>query len=402
MLAGIPYGMIADPLNFWLAKSGVERSTIGLLSLVFTLYSFKALWAPFVDRFELPLLNKLGQRKSWLLFSHFFISIFLLLIGGSDPSQNLDNLVYFVIALAFFSATQDICVDALRIEMVESQELGQSAAVYQTGWRIGGVIITQVIGMIIGGLVGYSLAYLSIAIIFIILSLLVLLYVEEPQREIRTYISPYTEPTKWLFDSFVNPVIDLYERYKTNLMLILATIFVYRLSDMYLGPMAMPFYQSIGFTEVEIALVTNAFGAFITILGALIGGVLVHKWGINKALVYGAVLTVLTNLPFLYLNYLGNEIWFLWVTIGMDNLTQGFVGVATIAFVSNIVSKSYTATQFALLVLFATLPSRIIGSSSGFVVDSFGFHYFFILAAILGIPAIILTYIIYKKEIFKY
>ena len=169
---------------------------------------------------------------------------------------------------------------------------------------------------------------------------------------------------------FIYPILDLYERYKKDLFLILSLIFIYRLSDMYLGPMAMPFYQEVGFTEVEVALVTNAFGTFVTISGALIGGLLVHKWGLNINIFYGALLTALTNLPFVYLNYIGNELWFLWITIGLDNFTQGYVGVITITFISSVISRSFTATQYALLVMLGTLPSRIIGSSSGYYVNS--------------------------------
>ena len=399
LLAGIPYGMMVDPLNFWLSKSGVDRSTIGLLSLVFALYSFKALWAPFVDRLQIPFLKKIGQRKSWLFLSHIFILFFLVSIGQSDPNENLNWLVYFVIGLAFFSATQDICIDALRIEMVEERELGQSAAVYQMGWRVGGVWISQVLGLLIGGIIGYSSAYTYVALIFLVLSLFVFFFIQEPKREIRPYISLYEKPLAWVYDSFINPILDLYERYKKDLFLILSLIFIYRLSDMYLGPMAMPFYQEVGFTEIEVALVTNAFGTFVTISGALIGGLLVHKWGLNINIFYGALLTALTNLPFVYLNYIGNELWFLWITIGLDNFTQGYVGVITITFISSVISKSFTATQYALLVMLGTLPSRIIGSSSGYYVNSFGYHDFFLFAAALGIPAIILSYIVLRKNI---
>ena len=135
LLAGIPFGMIVDPLNYWLSKSGVDRSSIGLLSLVFLTYSVKAFWAPFVDRLEIPYLKKLGQRRSWLFVAQLFAFIFLIAIGLNDPKTNLGTLVLCVFGLAFFSATQDICLDALRIELVEEEELGQSAAVYQLGWR---------------------------------------------------------------------------------------------------------------------------------------------------------------------------------------------------------------------------------------------------------------------------
>ena len=405
LLAGIPYGMIVDPLNYWLSKSGVDVTSIGLLSLIFLTYSFKALWAPLVDRIQIPKLKNIGQRKSWLLVAQCFTFFLLIAIGLNDPKQNLELLVFCVFALAFFSATQDICIDALRIELVEKEELGQSAAVYQLGWRVGGVYISQVIGLLLGGLVGYSFAYFSVALVFITLAVFIFFKMPEPDREVRPYISVYSEPAKWLKDSFVDPVLDLYERYKSEVLLLFLLIFFYRLSDMYLGPMAMPFYREIGFSETEVALVTNAFGAFVTIFGVFTGGLLVHRWGLEINILYGALLTALTNLPFVYLNYLGNDLNpandlpFLWVTIGMDNFTQGYVGTIAITFISRVVSPSFTATQYALLVLLGTVPSRIMGSSSGFVVNEFGYHDFFLIASALGIPAIILSYVVWKKKL---
>ena len=256
--------------------------------------------------------------------------------------------------------------------------MGQSAAVYQLGWRVGGVYVSQVIGLLLGGLIGYSFAYFAVALIFITLAAFIFFKMPEPDREVRPYISVYYEPAKWFKDSFVDPVLDLYERYRSEVLLLLLLIFFYRLSDMYLGPMAMPFYREIGFTETEVALVTNAFGTFVTILGVFIGGLLVHRWGLEINILYGALLTALTNLPFVYLNYLGNDLNpsndlpFLWVTIGMDNFTQGYVGTVAITFISRVVSPSFTATQYALLVLLGTVPSRIMGSSSGFVINEFG------------------------------
>ena len=405
LLAGIPYGMIVDPLNYWLSKSGVDRASIGLLSLVFLTYSVKALWAPLVDRLRIPLLKNLGQRKSWLIVSQFFAFLFLISIGFNDPKVNLSLLVFCVFALAFFSATQDICLDALRIELVKKEELGQSAAIYQLGWRVGGVYISQVLGLLLGGMIGYSLAYLTVAFIFLGLSVFVFFRMEEPTREVRPYLSIYSEPRRWLKDSFVDPFIDLKERYSSGLTLLLLLLFFYRLSDMYLAPMAMPFYREIGFTETEVALVTNAFGSIVTIAGVFIGGLLVHRWGLEINIFYGALLTCLTNLPFIYLNYLGNDLDpsndlpFLWVTIGLDNLNQGYIGTVAITFISRIVSQSYTATQYAILFLLGTVPSRFIASSSGFLVNDFGYHYFFLITACLGIPAIINSYIVWKKKL---
>ena len=405
LLAGIPYGMIVDPLNYWLSKSGVDRASIGLLSLVFLTYSVKALWAPLVDRLRIPLLKNLGQRKSWLIVSQFLAFLFLISIGFSYPKVNLSLLVFCVFALAFFSATQDICLDALRIELVKKEELGQSAAIYQLGWRVGGVYISQVLGLLLGGMIGYSLAYLTVAFIFLGLSVFVFFRMEEPTREVRPYLSIYSEPRRWLKDSFVDPFIDLKERYSSGLTLLLLLLFFYRLSDMYLAPMAMPFYREIGFTETEVALVTNAYGSIVTIAGVFIGGLLVHRWGLEINIFYGALLTCLTNLPFIFLNYLGNDLDpsndlpFLWVTIGLDNLNQGYIGTVAITFISRIVSQSYTATQYAILFLLGTVPSRFIASSSGFLVNDFGYHYFFLITACLGIPAIIISYIVWKKKL---
>jgi len=308
LLAGIPYGMILDPLNFWLSKSGVDRASIGLLSLVFLTYAFKALWAPLVDRIQLPFLKRIGQRKSWLVLAQLLSFIFLIAIGMNDPKQNLELLVICVFALAFFSATQDICIDALRIELVEKEELGQAAANYQLGWRVGGVWFAQVVGFILGGTIGYSNAYLIVALVFLILSVFIFFKMPEPERIVRPYISVFSHPGRWLKDSFVDPVVDLYDRYKTEVGLLLLLIFFYRLSDMFLGPMAMPFYREMGFTEIEVALVTNFFGTAVTIIGVFAGGLLVHRFGLEINIFYGAILTALTNLPFVYLNYLGTDL----------------------------------------------------------------------------------------------
>ena len=272
-------------------------------------------------------------------------------------------------------------------------------------WRVGGVYISQVLGLLLGGMIGYSLAYLTVAFIFLGLSVFVFFRMEEPTREVRPYLSIYSEPRRWLKDSFVDPFIDLKERYSSGLTLLLLLLFFYRLSDMYLAPMAMPFYREIGFTETEVALVTNAFGSIVTIAGVFIGGLLVHRWGLEINIFYGALLTCLTNLPFIYLNYLGNDLDpsndlpFLWVTIGLDNLNQGYIGTVAITFISRIVSQSYTATQYAILFLLGTVPSRFIASSSGFLVNDFGYHYFFLITACLGIPAIIISYIVWKKKL---
>ena len=385
-----------DPLNYWLSEEGIEKSTIGLLSLVFLIYSLKVLWAPLVDRLKVPIFNIFGQRKSWLFLSQFITGLIIVLISFVGPKESLNIFVYLILAIGFFSATQDICADALRIELVEKRELGEASAVYVIGWRIGAILLSGVATFYLADIYGWQFAYRLIGIIVIFLSFLFLIFLKEPIREIRPPKDLFNEPFEWFKDSFLAPLLDLYLRYKNHLLLLLLLIFTYRLSDMFLGPMAMPFYRETGFTKIEVAEITNFYGLIMTILGGLFAGASVLRYGLSKNLVAGAILTPLTNLPFIYLNMIGHDVNFLVVTITLDNFTQGFVNVIGVTILGTIVSKSFTATQFALLVALVSIPPRIISGGSGIIVDSMGFHEFFIICALLGIPAIIFSIMAYK------
>ena len=395
-ISGVPYGILMDPLNYWLSEEGIEKSTIGLLSLVFLIYSLKVLWAPLVDRLKVPIFNIFGQRKSWLFLSQFVTGLIIVLISFVGPKESLNIFVYLILAIGFFSATQDICADALRIELVEKRELGEASAVYVIGWRIGAILLSGVATFYLADIYGWQFAYRLIGIIVIFLSFLFLIFLKEPIREIRPPKDLFNEPFEWFKDSFLAPLLDLYLRYKNHLLLLLLLIFTYRLSDMFLGPMAMPFYRETGFTKIEVAEITNFYGLIMTILGGLFAGASVLRYGLSKNLVAGAILTPLTNLPFIYLNMIGHDVNFLVVTITLDNFTQGFVNVIGVTILGTIVSKSFTATQFALLVALVSIPPRIISGGSGIIVDSMGFHEFFIICALLGIPAIIFSIMAYK------
>ena len=395
-ISGVPYGILMDPLNYWLSEEGIEKSTIGLLSLVFLIYSLKVLWAPLVDRLKVPVFNIFGQRKSWLFLSQFITGLIIVLISFVGPKESLNIFVYLILAIGFFSATQDICADALRIELVEKRELGEASAVYVIGWRIGAILLSGVATFYLADIYGWQFAYRLIGIIVIFLSFLFLIFLKEPIREIRPPKDLFNEPFEWFKDSFLAPLLDLYLRYKNHLLLLLLLIFTYRLSDMFLGPMAMPFYRETGFTKIEVAEITNFYGLIMTILGGLFAGASVLRYGLSKNLVAGAILTPLTNLPFIYLNMIGHDVNFLVVTITLDNFTQGFVNVIGVTILGTIVSKSFTATQFALLVALVSIPPRIISGGSGIIVDSMGFHEFFIICALLGIPAIIFSIMAYK------
>jgi PAT family beta-lactamase induction signal transducer AmpG len=398
VLSGLPLGLLIDPLRYWLSEIGIEKSTIGLLSLVMLSYSLKMFWAPLVDRLRIPYLNKIGQRKSWLILSQFLTFFCILAVGFIDPSQKLNVFVLFVLALSFFSATQDICVDAMRIELVDKKSIGEASAVYIIGYRLGAIFLSQVITFYIADAFGWSMAYFVIGSIFILSSIFIIFVLPEPTRFEISYISIIKNPGLWFKDSFILPLSDLISRYKEHLLLLLFLTFTYRLSDMFLGPMAMPFYQEIGFTKLEVAQITNFYGMWMTIIGGLFAGLTLHKYGLVRNMIAGAIFVPLANIPFIFLNILGKDLNFLIFTITVDNFSQGFISVVGITFLSNMVSKTYTATQYALLFGLVVIPPNIISSGSGFVVESYGFQNFFILCALLGLPAIIFSLMVWRKR----
>ena len=398
VLSGLPLGLLIDPLRYWLSEIGIEKSTIGLLSLVMLSYSLKMFWAPLVDRLRIPYLNKIGQRKSWLILSQFLTFFCILAVGFIDPSQKLNVFVLFVLALSFFSATQDICVDAMRIELVDKKSIGEASAVYIIGYRLGAIFLSQVITFYIADAFGWSMAYFVIGSIFILSSIFLIFVLPEPTRFEISYISIIKNPGLWFKDSFILPLSDLISRYKKHLLLLLFLTFTYRLSDMFLGPMAMPFYQEIGFTKLEVAQITNFYGMWMTIIGGLFAGLTLHKYGLVRNMIAGAIFVPLANIPFIFLNILGKDLNFLIFTITVDNFSQGFISVVGITFLSNMVSKTYTATQYALLFGLVVIPPNIISSGSGFVVESYGFQNFFILCALLGLPAIIFSLLVWRKR----
>ena len=398
VLSGLPLGLLIDPLRYWLSEIGIEKSTIGLLSLVMLSYSLKMFWAPLVDRLRIPYLNKIGQRKSWLILSQFLTFFCILAVGFIDPSQKLNVFVLFVLALSFFSATQDICVDAMRIELVDKKSIGEASAVYIIGYRLGAIFLSQVITFYIADAFGWSMAYFVIGSIFILSSIFLIFVLPEPTRFEISYISIIKNPGLWFKDSFILPLSDLISRYKKHLLLLLFLTFTYRLSDMFLGPMAMPFYQEIGFTKLEVAQITNFYGMWMTIIGGLFAGLTLHKYGLVRNMIAGAIFVPLANIPFIFLNILGKDLNFLIFTITVDNFSQGFISVVGITFLSNMVSKTYTATQYALLFGLVVIPPNIISSGSGFVVESYGYQNFFILCALLGLPAIIFSLLVWRKR----
>ena len=396
--SGLPFGMLIDPLSYWLREADISRSTIGLLSWITLMFTFKALWSPFVDRIKLPFLSLLGQRKSWLVLSQSLVVISIFGMSFSDPTNSLMVLVAFALSVSFFAATQDICIDAMRVELVLDHEQGEAASMYQGGWRIA-FLVSQVFTFFIASYYDWSAAYFSIGILMGMLVLFSIFVIPEPKRPDSDLPGIESNPLKSFKNLYLSPLKDLFERYfDNNILLVFLLIIFYRFSDIVLGPMAMPFYVDTGFSKEEVAIVTNAFGIAMTMAGVFVGGLLIYRYNLMAVVFLGALLVMLTNVAFAWLDTIGHNVSALTVTITLDNFSQGVASTALIALLSGLTNRSFTATQYAALFLLATFPATIIKGFSGFFVDSFGYFNFFLYAAALGLPAAAISFVLLKKK----
>jgi PAT family beta-lactamase induction signal transducer AmpG len=397
--AGLPFALTAGTLTAWLTRSGISRGDIGLFALVGTLYALKFVWAPLLDQLRVPFLTRvLGRRRSWMLLAQVGVAASLVAMAVTDPAAQLPLLAGFAVLVAFFSATQDIAVDAWRIEVVDSDLQGAMAASYQLGYRIA-LLAAGAGALMIGGILSYPDAYRAMALLMGV-GMITVLLVSEPEVKVgqsRVYLSPLQEPVRWFNEGVVQPFAEFFRRNANNALIILLFISIYRISDMVLGVMANPFYLETGFSEIQIAGYVKTVGLGAVLGGAALGGLAVVRFGLGGPLVFGAVILAVTNLSFAGLAMLGANIPFLVVTICADNLAQGFTGTVFIAYLSSLTNVSYTATQYALFTSLMVLPGKILGASSGFVVDSIGWAPFFVYASLMGVPAIFLAVVVARR-----
>ncbi|CAD7853214.1 MAG: AmpG permease [Olavius algarvensis Gamma 1 endosymbiont] len=406
--AGLPLLLVFGTLSAWLREAGVNRSTIGHISWVATLYALKFVWAPLVDRVPVPLLTRiLGQRRGWMLLAQGGIITGLLLMATNEPGQALGMLVAAALLVAFSSATQDIAIDAWRIESVAVDLQAAMAATYQMGYRI---------GMIMAGAGAlYFAAYLSWSQSYAIMALcmgigvITVLLVSEPTRKMdretwrreervvrfierSVHLSDRRrEISAWFIGSVVCPFTEFFARNGKLALLILAFIGVFRLSDITMGVMANPFYIDMGYSKEEIASVTKVFGLIMTMVGAAAGGIIVVRFGVMRMLLAAAVMVAGTNLIFAWLATQPADIALLALVISADNLSGGFAGSVFIAYLSGLTNRAYTATQYALFSSLMLLPAKFLGGFSGDIVDATDYAFFFTYVAMLGLPAILLV-----------
>jgi PAT family beta-lactamase induction signal transducer AmpG len=402
--AGLPLLLVLGTLSFWLREVGIDRSTIGYLSWVGLFYAGKWLWAPLVDRVPIFFLTKrLGRRRSWLLFAQTLIIIGLLGMASSDPKQDLQPIILFALLVAFASATQDIALDAFRIESAKPQYQAALAASYQTGYRLamiwagaGALWLAaraeQGIGIYFAN--AWQFAYLVMAL-SISVGIITTLLSPEPQM---VQALKARSPKEWLLQTIVQPFVDFIGRYRWHAFLILALIGIYRISDVVMGIMANPFYVDMGYSKDEVAAITKVFGVIMTLLGAFLGGILALRFGVMRILFLGAVLSAASNLLFAWLSTRGHDLNGLVWVISADNLSSGIASAAFIAYLSSLTNVQYSATQYALFSSMMLLAPKWLAGFSGVYVDRFGYESFFITTALIGIPVLILISVAIRMQ----
>jgi len=406
--AGLPLLLVFSTLSAWLRDEGISRSAIGFFSWIGITYSIKFFWAPVVDRLPLPLLTQwLGQRRGWMLLAQLCIAVALLAMAATDPSVHLSTLALLGLAVAFGSATQDITIDAYRIEAVEKNRQAAMAASYIFGYRLA-LLVAGAGALYIADGFDWSTAYRVMAALMLV-GIVTTLMIAEPSQlkergsvlferravsfaERNSHLPPaLLKAVTWFIGAVVSPFGDFFQRNGWLALVILLFIAVFRLSDITMGIMANPFYIDLGFTKSEIASVTKVFGFAMTIVGSALGGLLTVRYGIMRPLLLGAVMVASTNLLFAWLANVGPDLAWLAVVISADNLSGGIATVVFIAYLSSLTNTAYTATQYALFSSLMTLPGKFIGGFSGVVVDATSYAEFFVYAAVVGLPAIFLV-----------
>jgi PAT family beta-lactamase induction signal transducer AmpG len=406
--AGLPLLLVLGTLSFRLREAGIDRATIGYLSWVGLAYGFKWAWAPLVDRLPLPLLTRaLGRRRAWLVLAQAAIIGGLVAMALSDPQNGLRALTIAALVVAFASATQDIALDAYRIESAAVEKQGALAAMYQTGYRLAmiwaGAGVLWIAARSAAAEHGYdagawSVAYLVMAASMAIGVIAVVLSPEPVAPSKTADIVPHGDRAgerfvNWLQAAVIGPFADFVQRYRWHALLLLALIATYRISDVVMGIMANPFYVDMGYTKDEVAAVSKLYGVVMTLAGAFLGGALALRFGVVRILMLGAVLSAASNLLFAWLTTRGHDLTGLIFVISADNLSAGIASAAFIAYLSSLTNVAYSATQYALFSSVMLLLPKFIAGFSGAFVDLHGYTAFFVSTAALGAPVLLLVWL---------
>ena len=424
IISGFPWVLIGSSLSLWLKEDGLSRSAIGWAGLIFAVYAFNYLWAPIIDRIRIPwLTKKIGHRRGWIVTMQIIILISLICWSVINPTANLALVISIGLIIAIASATQDITVDALRIEQIgkdegKSMQAGAAMAVvgWWTGYKLGGVIALNAAEFFQNsGFENYwQITFLILGIV-IILCNIGLMFVHEPQPTERQESQKQTDQmieaklgssnvaTKsiaWISGTIGGPIISFFKKNGFKIAVgILGFVFLFKIGEAFLGRMSIIFYKEIGFSKGDIALYSKGLGWITTVVFTLLGGLFAIRSGVIKAMFVSGILMASTNLLFSILAWSGKSEWLFAVAVIFDDMAAAFATVAFVAFISLLVDRTYTATQYALLASIGTAGRTTLAASSGAMVDWLNGDWgiFFIITAIMVIPSLICLWLIRNK-----
>jgi PAT family beta-lactamase induction signal transducer AmpG len=401
--SGLPFGVLADPLSAWLTEAGVGKTGIGLFALVSLPYSLKFLCAPFIDRLSLPVLtSRFGRRRGWILLTQGILVLGLIAMGAQNPAQNLTWFAVVAVIIAIASASQDVVLDAYRVEILNEREVAAGAASMVLGWRIG-QLGASVAGLLVAEVLPWPMVFALMAIAIVVGVAAILASAEPPPACSPDERCPTGERSQgpdgspprplqvwltWMEQAFIRPFAEFLSR--RAWLYILLFIMFYKFGDAVLSVMRLPFLLEIGFTKTEIAEVAKIFGTIATILGGFIGGILVMRLGLVVSILGFGVLMALSNLGFAVLLWTASDMAVLSMVIALDNISTGMGTVAFVAYLSSLCNVAYTATQYALLTSFMAASRTILASSAGWLVDQTDWLTFFVLTTIFAFPGLLL------------
>ncbi len=426
-ISGFPWVLIGSSLTLWLKEEGLSRSAIGWSGFIFAVYAVNYLWAPLVDKLKIPFFSKkLGHRKSWIFIMQFFIGICLVIWVFINPNENLFLVVLVGLLIAIFSATQDITIDALRIEQISINEkdimaAGASVAVvgWWTGFKLGGLI-----SLIICDFFEqmefqnyWQLTFVFLTLILIIFNLLLLTINEKKSLRNTTQfdlklnnISLVSKLKKaeiiivWFTTTLINPIYSFFKKNGLKISIgILCFIFMFKIGEAFLGRMSIIFYKEMGFSKSDIGIFSKGMGWITTIFFTILGGVFTIKVGLIKAVFVAGIFMALTNILFSVLFWTGKNYYIFSLAVVLDDIAAAFATVAFVAFISILVNRKYTATQYALLASIGTIGRTILASTSGSIVDYLNGNWgiFFIITSVMVIPSLIILYFLKMKISFN-
>ena len=423
-ISGFPWVLIGSSLSLWLKEDELSRSTIGWAGLIFGVYAFNYLWAPLVDRIQIPILTKkIGHRRGWIILMQIFILLSLIVWSFIDPSENLALVITVGLIIAIASSTQDITVDALRIEQIgenEGKSMAAGAAMAVVGWwtgyKLGGALSLFSADFLqkLGFENYWQLTFLILGILVILMNI-GLMFVEEntytnrqnQQKENDKMISSrfaneniFTKFTTWIIGTIGGPVVSFFKKNGFSIAIgILGFVFLFKVGEAFLGRMSIIFYKEIGFSKSDIAIYSKTLGWITTVIFTLLGGLFVIRSGVLKALFLAGIIMASTNFLFSLLAWSDKSEFLFAIAVIFDDIAAAFATVAFVAFISMLVDRTYTATQYALLASIGTAGRTTLASSSGALVDWLNGDWgiFFILTALMVIPSLIILWIMRNK-----